>query len=96
MHRIIYWSGWSGRSSDDSSGEDAALTLTEDGAKAIVSAAADQDADGDVDADDAKKLAIEQLSFEQATTYDGSFALLPQNAVVKCNITDLASTFPKA
>ena len=59
------------------SGSGASQTLTVDATKAFVTAAS---------ADAAKKLAIEQLSLEQATAYSTGFALAPVNAVLNYSI----------
>ena len=58
--------------------------------KPYAAPAADQDGDSDIDAADAKKLAIEQLSYERATAYvDGTFDLAPQTAIISYSISGL-------
>ena len=65
------------------SGEGASQTLTVDATKAFVTAAS---------ADAAKKLAIEQLSLEQATAYSSGFALTPVNAVLNYTLSGLTAS----
>ena len=64
------------------SGTGASQTLTVDATKAFVTAAS---------AGAAKKLAIEQLSLEQATTYSSGFALAPVNAIASFTISGLTA-----